>query len=210
MPNGYSRAELEAMDRDELIEVIVDLSARVDDLETQATLDGMEVAAVRRLLAGASGYRDQDVDITDISSIEMADAVVDSLTEATEELQELRDRMDQLESDVAASKTPDRGSRTKVVLAMEVARDEAVRRSKKGLRGGQVDYPTVRDIADREEGVELNSGTVYDAFDRLENEWSAFHVKAGEDGPNTPNKQLRCDRDEISPALEEVVRYDAN
>lgn len=119
-----------------------------------------------------------------------------------------RKRMDRLERELGQekAKTPD----SKVGLAMQISRDEAVRVSRKGLKGGSIDWPEVKGIADRQHGVDLNSGTVYDAWDNLEQEWDAFHVRDGEDGPNTKNKQLACDRDAITPALEHAVASGGN
>lgn len=139
---------------------------------------------------------------------------LDALEDATDELRvtvaDLEDRVEALEADTATRDAAPTDPGTKVDLARQVARDEAVRRSTRGIRGGAVDFPTVRDLADRDVGVVLNSGTVYDAFDRLADEWAAFHVEDGEDGPHTQNTQLRCERDAITPALEDVVRTSRN
>lgn len=137
---------------------------------------------------------------------------VQSLKKTVEQVQadraQDRKRMDRLERELGQTKaeTPD----SKVGLAMQISRNEAVRVSRKGLSGGAIDWPTVRDIADRQHDIDLNSGTVYDAWDRPEEEWDAFHVRDGEDGPNTKNKQLACDRDAITPALEHAVTSGTN
>lgn len=107
-----------------------------------------------------------------------------------------------LEHARTGSDLSDGGERlSKIELATTIAKQESVRVSTKGLRGGAIDYPAVRDIADRQYDTELNSGTVYTAFDRLERQYDCFHVTDGQRGPNSKNKQLRAERDEIPRAL---------
>ena len=195
------------------------MSSSARDLEGarhfQEQLDEDEVfqMAVTKLVNTMAGTNDDlDVGVLEATwiALDEFEAQAERLEELEAENEELRERVSKLEGDVAQSKSSTTSSQTKVGLAMEVAMDEAVRRCSKGIRGGSVDYRAVRDIADREHGTDLNSGTVYDAFDRLADDWAAFHVKEGQDGPNTDNKQLRCNKEAISPALEEAVSSGGN
>ena len=89
---SLSRAELEAMDRDELIEAVVGLQDRVADLEAQPSLDAEEMAAVRRLLAGLSGVDDDE--LLEMSAPERA-------TDSVERINDIDDRLAAVEGHVS-------------------------------------------------------------------------------------------------------------
>ena len=94
---------------------------------------------------------------------------------------------------------------SKKELAMHIAHDEAVRVSTKGISGGAIEYGTVRDIADRQYDRTLHSGTIYNAFDDLEKEHAYLAVVNGEKGPNTKNKKLVCEREDVpKPVIDGV------
>jgi hypothetical protein len=121
-----------------------------------------------------------------------------------ERLGAFENRLDSLEGHVTDN-GGGRKSATKQDHAETIARNEGVRVADQGLRGGAIDYPTIRDIAERQYDTTLHSGTVYAAFDELAKKWECFSVHDGGDGPNTKNKHLRVERDEIPPALENLA-----
>ena len=117
----------------------------------------------------------------------------------------VEERLDSLEGHVTNADQAGRQPSTKKELAEFIIQSEAVRVANKGIRGGAIDYPTIRDIAERQQDTVLNSGTVYTAFDDLAAKWECFEVQSGGDGPNTKNKHLRVDRETIPPALENLA-----
>lgn len=123
----------------------------------------------------------------------------------------ITDRLTQVEANTTVTATQSNGlGETKADLAYHIAQKEGLRVSTKGISGGAVDWPTVRDIADREHDTELHSGTVYTAFDRLAEDWDCFNVNRGGDGPNTKNKVLECTREKITAALRTAVTNNPN
>lgn len=182
VPSGMDRGALEEEVSDNR-ERIATLEAQVETLQKVASRDvAIMHGALQELLSG-------DV-VEDVSD----------LPEAAQQFRAEHDRADRAVREGAVSDGGE-GSRAKVELATGLAKAKAVRVSTKGLQGGAIDYPDVRDIADRQHDTDLHSGTVYAAFDRLEDRWGCFEVKTGGDGPNTQNKQLRCVRDEIPQSL---------
>lgn len=137
--------------------------------------------------------------------INSAERRISELEARVQELEEIDSRVQMLEQDVAHAHSADGGEEfTKKELAKAISRNEAVRRAGKGIYGGAVDYPTVRDIADRDYGERLETSTVYDAWDTLASEWSAFSFQRGESGPHSEPNKLTIEADRISPSLQEA------
>lgn len=131
------------------------------------------------------------------------------ITEVADDLDErfdaVEERLDSLEGHVTNADQAGQRPSTKKEVAESIIQSEAVRVANKGIRGGAIDYPTIRDIAERQSETVLNSGTVYTAFDDLAAKWECFEVQNGGDGPNTQNKHLRVERETIPPALENLA-----
>lgn len=126
----------------------------------------------------------------------------DGLEQTVGRVDDLETRVQQLEQDVATRATADGGENmSKKAVAKQVSMQEAVRRAEKGLAGGMVDWPTVRDIADRQYHTDLNSTTVYDAWTDLTSEWTAFDEQRGDPGPHGENRRLTVEREAITPSL---------
>lgn len=201
MSEAYSRADLEAMERDELVDAITTLQDDIADAKRTASLAFEAADVLEESVFGEAGSAYGSTQFEQQGAVlEQLQSLQQQVDELQAENQKLRDEIETMKTDVAGQKTSIDTS-TKKGLARQIARDEVIRRSTKGIRGGAIDYPDVRDLADRDHGIHLNSGTVYAAFEELEDDWTAMNVKDGEDGPHTPNEQLRCDREKISPAL---------
>lgn len=126
----------------------------------------------------------------------------DAIDQAGDRIADLEARVQQLEQDVATRATADGGeTMSKKAVAKQVSMQEAVRRAEKGLAGGMVDWPTVRDIADRQYHTDLNSTTVYDAWTDLTSDWTAFNEERGQPGPHGSNRRLTVEKEAITPSL---------
>lgn len=181
------------MSTDELVDVVLDLQQEQEFMDRRMDALQTQLRNIQTVLAGSDD---------------------DFHAWARQENEPISTRLDQLDGAIDAATTQSQSGRangqTKVNLAYEIARDEGVRVSTKSISGGAVDWPTVRDIADREYDTTMNSGTVYAAFDRLADDWACFTVDKGGDGPNTKNKRLICDRDTISESLRASVSTEPN
>lgn len=186
-----SRAELET-EVETLRDRVDVLSNKVDRLEEVANRDVQLMQAALRELLGP--------DVIDDPS---------DLPDAARQFRQEHDTHHEHLGDSDATVSDGGDQLTKIELAKEIARYEAVRIRRKGQSGGAVDYPTVREIAARQHDTDLHSSTVYDAFDRVADEWPCLSVRDGGDGPHSKNKQLRCDR-EVPQTLLNVVGLEGN
>lgn len=120
----------------------------------------------------------------------------------SDDLEEIESRVEMLEQDIASRATADGGENmTKKELAKQISMQEALRRAEKAISGGAVDWPTVRDIADRQYQTDLNSGTVYAAWEDLVDQWTAFDNERGEVGPHGKNRRLFVNTEDVTPSL---------
>lgn len=137
---SLSRAELQAMDRDELVETVMELSDRVAELEAQPSLDGLEQAAFRRLLHGLAGTDAAD----DATPTEAADEIVTRI----ERLEEMDGRLAELERRV----TPDPTGKDYA----DLTRDEKTFKVRAAL---------ARDAADSNGAASMKYGDVKSLFE---------------------------------------------
>jgi len=179
-PESMSRAELEAEveERREQAERIDVFESRLDSIN--GTLDRFD----KHL------FGDQDV--------------IGPFDDEVQDAPGLWSQVDALRSEVADARR-NGGATTKKELVERVARDEGVRVSRQGKRGGTVDAPAVREIVERQYDVTVRLGTVHDGFESLEERYECFAVRTGEPGPNTRNTQLQCERGEITAHLRNAV-----
>ncbi|WP_114578588.1 hypothetical protein [Saliphagus sp. LR7] len=211
-PPADRQSSLSSSDTDSPVEPIPSAMDR-DALEGEVSDNRERIATLEAQVETLQEVANRDVAIMRGALQELLGGdVVDDVSDLPEAAQQFRAEHDRADRVVREGAVPDggEGSRTKVELATDLAKAEAVRVSTKGLQGGAIDYPDVRDIADRQHDTDLHSGTVYDAFDRLKDRWDCFEVKTGGDGPNTQNKQLRCLRDEIPQSLLNQLHTEGN
>jgi len=176
---SLSRAEVEAMDPDELVEALVGLSATVDDLKTLVH-----------------------------TSIEKRKALEDRVEELEAENARLRDQLEDVDrvADQAmtvASRGHDPDSRSKTAVAKHLTRNELVRRCATG--GAAQDRPVtiskVQEMANPEH--ELAWAIVDRAWSKLREEWPAFR-ETMKDG----QKALTLKPSDVSESLARTVERD--
>jgi len=135
---SLSRAEVAAMDRDELVEAIVELSTAVEDLAESESLDALEVAALRKLLVGLAGVDGEDDDPTETNAIEKASAAVDRINDLADRVDDLEAENDRLRSRLKSSAS--RGKDQKVADIVQFAdnargADPAIKLTAKDIKG---------------------------------------------------------------------------
>jgi len=183
---SLSRAEIEAMDKDELAATIVELSQQVADQQAR--------------IEAYSRWKDSARD-------ELHD-LADRVEDLEAENQRLRERLDDAEVEArqamtVASRGHDPDSRSKTEVAKHLTRNELVRRCAAG--GPAQDRPlTIRDVRDRAAPEhELAWETVNRAWGQLREEWPMFR-ETSTDG----NRALTLSAGDVTPGLARAVGAD--
>jgi len=136
--SSLSRAQVAAMDEDELQEAVIELSQSVEDLETEASLDGLEIAAMRKLLSGLAGMSGEDADPTQMNAVEKAQAALDRVNGLADRVDELEDENKRLRSRVGSSAKSGKDQKVADIVAFaDNARgnDAAVKLTAKDIKG---------------------------------------------------------------------------
>lgn len=168
---SLSRAELQAMDRDELIETVVELESRVDELEAQDPLSPAEQAGLLKLLHGIAGTTD-DFDVSAVEASQEAIARIDRLAE-------MEQRLAQLEGTVTPDperKAYDEMDRSEKVQQLRIA---AARQAKKQGGGAAMTYSEVVSLFDGHPSV----GYAYTLME-LAGNGDGFAYEQRDDHPN--------------------------
>jgi hypothetical protein len=126
------------MDREELEEIVVELGDRVAELEQQPSLDGLEIAAVNKLLNGLAGMTNDDADPTKLNAIETAQTATDRIEGLVDRVAELENENERLRSRVEGSSTNGKDAKVKQIVEFaDNARnnDPAVKLTAKDIKG---------------------------------------------------------------------------
>jgi len=187
MSAGLSRAELEAMNHDELIDTILDLQSTVEDLElrVEALGNGLETANDER------------------------EAILKRLDDIEAENQRLRDDLaDATATAQGAYKAANagrHGDKSKCQLARDLTRNVLVQRAagNSAAQDRKVTIAKVQELAEDGHGVDLKWQTVRDAWDSLQEDWPQFYETA-KDG----SQALSVRPSNVTPALAKAVQAD--
>lgn len=178
MSSSHSRAELAAMDKDELIDVIHEQSETVDNLETLVHVQ-----------------------------IEKRKALEDRVDHLEEQNQQLRDRLDDLEATAQGAYTvANQGTgekRSKTQVARDLSRNLLVVKVANDCPAA--DRPvTINDVQEKAKPEhELAWAIVDRAWSKLREDWPQFY-ETTHDGA----KALSIRPDEVTAALAKVVQTD--
>jgi len=135
---SLSKAEVAAMDEDELVETVVALSQQVETLENEPSFDGIEMAAVRKLLTGLAGMGGEDTDPTQMNAVEMAQTALGRVDDLATRLDELEAENERLRSRVDSTSTSGKEQKVQdIVQFADNARgnDPAVKLTAKDIKG---------------------------------------------------------------------------
>jgi len=183
---SLSRTELEAMDRDELVETIVNLADKVDD--QQARLDAMS--------------RWKEATSTKL------DRLADTNEQLREENAQLRERLDSVEATAeqamsVASRGHNPDSRSKTEHAKAISRNLLVQRAAKGSSPElPITTSKVADVA-KADGVDLKWQVIKNAWGQLCEEWPQFY-ETTKDG----HQALSIRSSDVTQALARAVEHD--
>ncbi|MDS0258586.1 hypothetical protein NDI56_04065 [Haloarcula sp. S1CR25-12] len=138
MSLSLSRAEVAAMDREELVETIVELSGTVEDLAESESLAALEIAALRKLLAGLADVDSDDADPTEMSAMDKASVAVDRINGLADRVDDLEKENERLRSRLEGSSS--RGKDQKVADIVQFAdnargADPAIKLTAKDIKG---------------------------------------------------------------------------
>ena len=183
---SVSRAELETMDRDELVDLIVELSDDIDDHKARfEALSKWKENTNERILE-----------------------VVETNERLRAENQQLKDRLDEIEATAeqamsVASRGHDPDARSKTEVAKHLTRNTLVTRAANNTAG--TDLPlTIGDVQEKAEPEhDLKWQIVRNAWDDLKEEWPQFHETTS-DG----SQAMSIRQSHITKALARAVELD--
>lgn len=180
-----STDELEDLNRDELLELVHDLSAQVDGLSS-------EVASVKQELNKHDrriGENDQRIakfmrfmkTFLGLDSLNEFDAVLDETESFRHKITEAVPAMARRKNGVP-----------QIEVCEKVAHEEIVRLEKKHMASAAVDVGDVREIIDRSDSYDFEPDpkTVKRAFKNLADSFDELTVQEGKPGPHTRNTKL--------------------
>lgn len=136
--SSLSRAEVAAMDQDELVETVVELSERVDDVENQPSLDGIEMAAVRKLLNGLAGVSGEGADPTQMNAVDTAQAAIERVDDLLNRIEQLEAENDRLRSRVDGTDSSGKDQKVQDIVSFANntrGNDPAVKLTAKDIKG---------------------------------------------------------------------------
>lgn len=182
MSSSISRAELEAMDRDELIETIVDLSQTVDDQQLSI-----------------------DVLVDRVNELEER---LDAMAQVQQRLDTLEERVEDVDATAQGAYTQatggNSGERSKTEIAKDLTRNLLIVKAANGAPAQ--DRPvTIADIQQRgeERGHDLAWAIVDRAWRQLREEWPQFHETS-----KHGNKALSIRPSKVTKPLAKTVEQD--
>lgn len=191
-----SSDDSEAVDSD--IPTVQELAKTVEDLQRVVSENNEAAAALRTL------FREVGIDPVEYDTLFEGAHV---LAERFNELEEIAESAN-AKASLEANEHRRKGSKVEIAkrLSRNIVAREAIRRGK-----GSVDYNTLDKTVSEHVSGGIEARTAFDAWDDLVDEYpTAFSVKGGQPGPNTPNKRLVTTEENLPAEIKAAVTDDSN